>query len=144
MSKTTLALIVGTRDFFPVEPVLQARREVIALLGELGVDVVIPPEDASNMGAVETWEDAKLWAQYFRQHRDDIDGILVSLPVFAPERGIADTIKLSELQVPARSPSATTCTSMAILLVLRTNTPSIRSMMSSAPICRTSSGCVAW
>jgi hypothetical protein len=33
MKKTlTLAMIVGTRDFFPAEPVLQARREAIAML----------------------------------------------------------------------------------------------------------------
>jgi L-fucose isomerase-like protein len=100
MKKTTLAMIVGTRDFFPAEPVLAARREVIALLEQRAVDVVIPAEDATHMGALETWEDAKKWAAYFRQHRDDIDGILVCLPVFAPERGIADAIKLSELQVP--------------------------------------------
>ena len=97
---TTLALIVGTRDFFPAEPVLRARREMIAMLEGMGVDVVIPHETASNMGAVETWEDAKLWAAYFRANRDSIDGILILLPVFAPERGIADLIKLSELQVP--------------------------------------------
>jgi L-fucose isomerase-like protein len=97
---TTLALIVGTRDFFPAEPVLRARREMIAMLEGMGVDVVIPHETVSNMGAVETWEDAKLWAAYFRANRDSIDGILILLPVFAPERGIADLIKLSELQVP--------------------------------------------
>ena len=97
---TTLALIVGTRDFFPAEPVLRARREMITMLEGMGVDVVIPQETASNMGAVETWEDAKLWAAYFRANRDSIDGILILLPVFAPERGIADLIKLSELQVP--------------------------------------------
>ena len=73
---------------------------MIAMLEGMGVDVVIPHETASNMGAVETWEDAKLWAAYFRANRDSIDGILILLPVFAPERGIADLIKLSELQVP--------------------------------------------
>ena len=46
MKKTTLAMIVGTRDFFPAEPVLAARREVIALLAAKGVDVVIPDEAA--------------------------------------------------------------------------------------------------
>ena len=97
---TTLALIVGTRDFFPAEPVLTARREVIAMLAGLGVEVVIPDETASNMGALETWDDAKKWAAHLRANRDRIDGILVLLPVFAPERGIADCIKLSELQVP--------------------------------------------
>lgn len=97
---TTLAMIVGTRDFFPAEPVLRARREAIVMLAGLGVEVVIPDESASNMGALETWEDAKRWAAHFRDHRDRIDGILVLLPVFAPERGIADCIKLSELSVP--------------------------------------------
>jgi L-fucose isomerase-like protein len=100
VKKLTLAMIVGTRDFFPAEPVLQARREVIALLGSKGVDVIIPDEAATNMGAVETWEDAKLWAAHFRGQRDLIDGVLVVLPVFAPERAIADLLKLAELNVP--------------------------------------------
>ena len=98
--KMTLAMIVGTRDFFPAEPVLAARRSVLKLLAEMGVDVVILDEDATPMGAVETWEQAKQCAALFRAHRDRIDGILVVLPVFGPERAIADTIKLSELQVP--------------------------------------------
>jgi L-fucose isomerase-like protein len=100
MKKLTLAMIVGTRDFFPAEPVLAARREVIALLESKDVDVVIPDETASNMGAVETWEDAKLWAAHFRGQRDVIDGVLIVLPVFAPERAIADLLKLAELNVP--------------------------------------------
>jgi len=100
VSKTTLAMIVGTRDFFPAEPVLGARREVLDLLAGMGVDAVILDEEATNMGAVETWEDAKKCAALFRSRREEIDGIIVVLPVFAPERGIADTIKLSELQVP--------------------------------------------
>jgi L-fucose isomerase-like protein len=99
-NKTTLALIMGTRDFFPAEPVLKARHEVLGLLDEMGVDTVILDQDATNMGAVETWEESKKCAALFREHRDRIDGILVVLPVFGPERGIADAIKLSELQVP--------------------------------------------
>jgi len=39
MNKTTLAMIVGTRDFFPADPVLEARREVLGLLDEMGVEV---------------------------------------------------------------------------------------------------------
>jgi L-fucose isomerase-like protein len=100
MTKTTLAMIVGTRDFFPAEPVLAARREVIELLAGMGVEVVILDEEATNMGAVQTWEESKKCAALFRANRDRIDGILVVLPVFGPERGIADAIQLSELQVP--------------------------------------------
>ena len=98
--KTTLAMIVGTRDFFPAEPVLAARREVLKLLDGMGVDVVILDEGATPMGAVETWEQAKTCAALFRANRECIDGILVILPVFGPEKGIADAIRLSELAVP--------------------------------------------
>jgi L-fucose isomerase-like protein len=96
----TLAMIVGTRDFFPAEPVLEARREVLKLLDDMGVDVVILDEGATPMGAVETWEQAKTCAALFRANRERIDGILVILPVFGPEKGIADAIRLSELSVP--------------------------------------------
>src|SRR4030042_341024 len=51
MNHTTLAMIVGTRDFFPAEPVLAARREVIALLQQHGVDVGIP--DASKLSELQ-------------------------------------------------------------------------------------------
>lgn len=100
MKKTTLALIVGTRDFFPAEPVFEARREVLALLAEMDVDAVILDEDATHLGAVETWEQAQKCAALFKENRDRIDGILVVLPVFGPERGIADAVQLSELRVP--------------------------------------------
>lgn len=100
MKQTTLAVIVGTRDFFPAEPVLETRRKVLGLLDGMDVDAVILEEDATNMGAVETWEDSKKCAALFRENRDRIDGLLLIMPVFGPERGIADAIKLSELEVP--------------------------------------------
>jgi L-fucose isomerase-like protein len=36
----------------------------------------------------------------FKAHRDEIDGILVSLPNFGDEKGVAEAIKLSDLQAP--------------------------------------------
>jgi len=98
--ETTLGLIVGTRDFFPADPVLEARREMLAVLTEMGVNTVILDENATHLGAVETWEQAKKCAALFKENRDRIDGILIVLPVFGPERGIADAVRLSELQVP--------------------------------------------
>jgi L-fucose isomerase-like protein len=87
---TTLAVIVGTRDFFPAEPVLKWRRAVLDLLAREGIEAVIPGEEETPMGAVETWEQAKKWAAHFRANRDRIDGVLVALPVFAPEKAIAE------------------------------------------------------
>jgi L-fucose isomerase-like protein len=100
MDKTTLAVVMGTRDFFPAEPVRASRGELLALLERMDIETIILDEGTTPLGAVETWEQAKRCAALFRANREQIDGILVVLPVFGPERAIADTIKLSELQVP--------------------------------------------
>ncbi|MCL6430887.1 MAG: L-fucose/L-arabinose isomerase family protein [Anaerolineae bacterium] len=100
MGKTTLAVIIGNRDFFPDQLATESRRDILSLLAEMGIEAVIVDEEATKRGAIETWEDAKKCAALFAAHRDRIDGILVSLPNFGDERGIADTIKLSGLRVP--------------------------------------------
>ncbi len=35
--KTTLALIIGTRDFFPAQPVHEGRSKILTLLQEMGM-----------------------------------------------------------------------------------------------------------
>ncbi len=57
-------------------------------------------ETTTKLGAVETWADAQKCAALFRANRDKIDGILVTLPNFGDEKGVADAIRLSELNVP--------------------------------------------
>jgi L-fucose isomerase-like protein len=100
MSKPTLAVIIGNRDFFPDHLCAEARRDILAVFSELGIEAVILPEEAAKLGAVETWDHAKTCAEMFRANRQRIDGILVVLPNFGDEKGVADTIKLSELDVP--------------------------------------------
>ncbi len=96
----TLGVIVGNRDFFPDSLVTQGRRDILELLAERGIDAVILEEHATKLGGVETWQDAKKCAALFDQNRDRIAGILVILPNFGDEKGVADTIKLSRLGVP--------------------------------------------
>ncbi|MBC7237672.1 MAG: fucose isomerase, partial [Chloroflexi bacterium] len=96
----TLGVIVGNRDFFPDQLVAEARQDILSLLAEMGIEAIILAEDVTKLGGVETWEDAKKCAALFRAQRDAIDGVLVVLPNFGDEKGIADTIKLSGLQVP--------------------------------------------
>jgi L-fucose isomerase-like protein len=100
MSKATLAVIVGNRDFFPASLINEGRRDILALFKEMDITPVILGETEAKLGAVETYAHAKCCAELFRQHRDAIDGILVVLPNFGDERGVADTIKLSGLNVP--------------------------------------------
>lgn len=98
--KVCFGLIVGNRGFFPDELARQGRLQMMALLEGLGYDVVVLDESQSKFGAVETYEEAKTCAALFRKHQDRIDGVIVTLPNFGDERGIADTLKLARLEVP--------------------------------------------
>ena len=100
MKKATLAVIYGNRDFFPDELVLEARRDIGDLFKEFDVNMIALPQEATKNGSVETWEHSKVCAELFKKHRDEIDGVLVCMPNFSDEKGVADTIKLSGLNVP--------------------------------------------
>src|ERR1700736_6705187 len=97
---TILGVIVGNRDFFPDVLVTQGRRDILEVLAERGIEAVILDEEATKLGGVETWQDAKKCAALFDEHRHRIHGVLVVLPNFGDEKGVADTIKLSGLKVP--------------------------------------------
>jgi len=96
----TLAVIIGNRDFFPDRLVSEARRDVLSLFEQMGISAVMVSETDTKLGSVETWSHAKRCAELFRQHRERIDGVLVTLPNFGDEKGVADTLKLSGLNVP--------------------------------------------
>jgi L-fucose isomerase-like protein len=98
--RTTFGVIVGTRGFFNPKLALDGRRALLARLSALGYDAVIPDETATPTGAVETRADAASCAAVFRANRDRIDGIVVSLPNFADEQGIVQTIAQAALGVP--------------------------------------------
>jgi L-fucose isomerase-like protein len=96
----TLGVIIGNRDFFPDALVAEARKDLVALFERQGINAVMLDEAATKLGAVETWEHAKACADLFSRHRDRIDGVLVSLPNFGDEKGVADALKQSGLDVP--------------------------------------------
>jgi L-fucose isomerase-like protein len=96
----TLAVIIGNRDFFPDRLVTEARNDVLTLFRDLGIEPVMVSETDTKLGSVETWAHAKRCADLFRAHRERIDGVLVTLPNFGDEKGVADTLKLAGLNVP--------------------------------------------
>jgi L-fucose isomerase-like protein len=96
----TIGLIVGNRGFFPDHLAKSGREEMIAVLKNAGVEVVVLGPDDSKCGAVETRAEARTCADLFGRHRDSIDGVIVTLPNFGDERGIADTLRMSDLNVP--------------------------------------------
>jgi L-fucose isomerase-like protein len=99
--KMTMGLIVGNRGFFPDHLAKSGREEMLAVLKSAGIDVVALTPEESKYGAVETREDSRRCAELLKRNRDRIDGIIVTLPNFGEERAIADTLRLSELKVPA-------------------------------------------
>lgn len=98
--KTTLGVIFGNRDFFPDHLVSEARKDIVALLQEMNIDGVMLGEDETKLGSVETYAHSKACAELFKANRERIDGVLVVLPNFGDEKGVADTIKISGLNVP--------------------------------------------
>src|SRR5215469_5075806 len=96
----TFGLIVGNRGFFPDHLASSGRKEIIAAIQQAGFGVVVLDPDQSKFGAVETREEARKCALLFRENRDAIAGVIVSLPNFGDERAIADTLRLADLNVP--------------------------------------------
>jgi L-fucose isomerase-like protein len=100
MKATTFGVIIGNRGFFPDALARDGRVEVLKILEQEGYRTVcLTPEDTKH-GAVESLQDARKCADLFRKHRDEIDGIVVSLPNFGDERGVANSIRFSGLEVP--------------------------------------------
>jgi L-fucose isomerase-like protein len=96
----TLAVIVGNRGFFPHHLALSGRNTILEILEKAGIRAIITPESDTNVGAIESLAEARLCGELFRQHRDEIDGVLVTLPNFGDERAIANTLRFSGLDVP--------------------------------------------
>src|ERR1700761_9119523 len=96
----TLGVILGNRTFFPDQLINEARRDLTQLFADLAVEPVWLTPEETNLGSVETWADAVRCGELFARNRNRITGILVCLPNFGDERGIADAIRLSELDIP--------------------------------------------
>jgi L-fucose isomerase-like protein len=100
VSKTTFGVLVGNRGFFPAALAQQGREEVLGVLEGQGYKAIcLTPQD-TKFGVVETLQDSRACAELFRKHREEIEGILVTLPNFGDEKSVANTIRLAGLEVP--------------------------------------------
>ena len=100
--KMCFGVIIGTRAYFNAELAKDVRKQLLTVLTNEGYDYVILPEDATPTGSssIETREDGLKSAALFRENRERIDGIIVSLPNFGFEIGIINAISIAELNVP--------------------------------------------
>jgi L-fucose isomerase-like protein len=100
MATACFGVIIGNRGFFPAVLARDGRVEILRQLEQQGYRAVCLTPEETKFGAVETLQDAHRCADLFAQHKEGIDGILVSLPNFGDERGVANTIRLAGLEVP--------------------------------------------
>ncbi|MEJ1239820.1 L-fucose/L-arabinose isomerase family protein [Chryseolinea sp. T2] len=98
--EVTLGVIIGNRDFFPDKLVGECRADLLVAFEKAKVRPIMLTEADTKLGGVETFQDARKCAALFRQFADEIMGIVVVLPNFGDEKGVAETIKLSGLDVP--------------------------------------------
>ena len=96
----TFGVVVGNRGFFPGHLANSGREEMIAALGAAGFGAVCLTPEESRHGAVESRAEAKACAELFRKNACKIDGVIVTLPNFGDERGIAETLRMAGLNVP--------------------------------------------
>jgi L-fucose isomerase-like protein len=96
----TLAVIVGNRGFFPKHLVTSGRETILQVLADEGIRVVIMDENETAYGAVESLKEAQTYGAFLRSQRDEIDGVLVTLPNFGDERAVANALRYADLNVP--------------------------------------------
>ena len=101
MKPVTLGLIIGNRGFFPDHLCVTGRKTILKVLADEGIQVVVLDETINKAaGSIVTNAESQMCADLFKAHRDEIDGILVTLPNFGEERAIANAIRWAGLDVP--------------------------------------------
>ncbi len=100
MNKSTFGVVVGNRGFFPDVLARDGRKSILDCLKKNGYGAVYLSMKDTKYGAVETFDDAKKCASLFAVNAGKIDGIIVTLPNFGDEKGVAEVIKRSGLNVP--------------------------------------------
>ncbi len=100
MKQPTLGIIIGNRGFFPTELCEEGRAKILKVFEEEGITPILLSEEDSPFGTVEDLPAARKCADLFREHRDDIIGVVITLPNFGEEGPIANALRWAELNVP--------------------------------------------
>ncbi len=99
-SIVSIGVIIGNRDFFPDKLVGECRADLLDVFKKIGIKPIMLDEKETKLGGVETFQEAQKCAALFKKHADEIMGVLVVLPNFGDEKGVAETLKLAGLNVP--------------------------------------------
>ena len=100
LRQVRLGLVIASREFFNGAPALESRRQLVAQLDRLNVGYAVLPVEATKNGAVQSRDDARKYAAYFREQRETIDGLVICLPNFGDEIAISELVNEARLGVP--------------------------------------------
>jgi L-fucose isomerase-like protein len=91
--KTTFAIFLGNRGFFPSSLMDEAREEVPKVLKEWGHETIMLDREATRFGAVETPREGEIYANFLRENRGKFGGVILCLPNFGDETGAVGALK---------------------------------------------------
>jgi L-fucose isomerase-like protein len=97
--KSTFALFIGNRGFFPASLLEGARQEMAQVLKDFGHEVLLLEAGATRHGAVETVREGQVYANFLRQNAGKYDGVIVCLPNFGDETGAVAALKDAGLPI---------------------------------------------
>lgn len=93
MKKTTFALYLGNRGFFPGSLIASAREEMKRAVEKSGCGCLLMEEGSTRFGAVETVEEGRKYAAFLAANRGKYDGVILSLPNFGDENGAVAALR---------------------------------------------------
>ena len=93
-----LGLVPARRGFFSDDLAAKMRKQTIEAMKKLGIKLVVPSEDETCIGCIETIAEADFCADLFR--RNDVQGIVINAVNFGDEQAAAWVVRKSRLDVP--------------------------------------------
>jgi len=89
----TFALFFGNRGFFPESLIAVAREEMTSVLEKNGYDYLMLDAALTRYGAVESREEARIYAKWLAEHKGEYSGVILCLPNFGDENGAIEALR---------------------------------------------------
>jgi L-fucose isomerase-like protein len=99
IKKTKFAVMFGNRSMFPAALQQSAREEMLRALKNNGYDFVVMDAQATAHGAVESPADGAKFANFLYENKNDVEGIILSLPNFGDENGAVRALKYANVPI---------------------------------------------
>jgi L-fucose isomerase-like protein len=93
-----LGFVPANRGFFSSKLAAEMRERTIVALEALGVEVVVPTPDQTEVGCVQNRDEAVIAARMMREA--DVDGIVIGAVNFGDEQSAAWAVREARLDVP--------------------------------------------